>query len=281
MSLIRRGVLAAAPGLLATGPAIAGPRQRVVSLSPCLDEILVEVADRAQIAALSHFARDPEGSTVSAVARTYPQTYETAEEVMAIRPDLILASRHTSLATRAALERLGLNLELFAVPDTIADSAAQVTRIAALVGHPDRGARLIGRIETALATAKLPAGRPPISALVFQPRGLAAGEGTLMNELLTRTGFANAATRYGIRQWGTVSLEQLLADPPQILLSAEVQPGAPTWAERIISHPALTSLGGRMQRAVFPERLLYCGGPTLIQSAGILAAARQRMEHRG
>ena len=41
--------------MLAAGPvaASAGPR-RVVSLNACLDAILVHVADRGQIAALSH-----------------------------------------------------------------------------------------------------------------------------------------------------------------------------------------------------------------------------------
>jgi iron complex transport system substrate-binding protein len=32
-----------------------------------------------------------------------------------------------------------------------------------------------------------------------------------------------------------------------------------------------------MRRAVFPERLLYCGGPVLIDTAAALAAARRQV----
>jgi iron complex transport system substrate-binding protein len=113
---------------------------------------------------------------------------------------------------------------------------------------------------------------------VFQPRGFAAGDGTLMNELLTRAGFVNVAARYGIRRWGDVSLERLIADPPELLLSGETSPGAPTWAERIVTHPALGAIAGRLHRAVLPERLLYCGGPSMIETARLLAAARRAVE---
>ena len=276
--------LAIGAGLMLADGALAAPlpvrpaANRVVSLNPCLDQILVAVADRSQVAALSHYARDPQASSIAAVARSYPQTFESAEEVMMLRPDLVLASRHSAPATREALTRLGVAYEPFSVPNTVKASLAQITRIAALVGHPDRGAALIGRIDDALAAGARPPGAKPVTVLVFQPRGFAAGEGTLMNEMLTRAGFVNVAPRYGVRQWGDVSLERLIADPPQLLLSGETAPGAPTWAERIVTHPALASIAGRLHRAVLPERLLYCGGPSLIETAGILAAARRSVE---
>lgn len=280
--LTRRGAIGA--GLAVPGAAIAGPSllqrpaQRVVSLNPCLDQILVAVADRSQVAALSHYARDPQASSIAALAKSYPQTFESAEEVMMLRPDVVLASRHTAPATREALTRLGVAYEPFGVPDTVADSLAQIDRIAALVGHPDRGAALVSRIDDALAAGAAPPGARPVTVLVFQPRGFAAGDGTLMNELLTRAGFVNVAARYGIRRWGDVSLERLIADPPELLLSGETSPGAPTWAERIVTHPALGAIAGRLHRAVLPERLLYCGGPSMIETARLLAAARRAVE---
>jgi len=279
-SLTRRLTIGA--GLMLADAALAAPAraipQRVVSLNPCLDQILVAVADRSQVAALSHYARDPQASSIAEVAKRYPQTFESAEEVMMLRPDLVLASRHSAPATREALTRLGVVYEPFSVPNTVKASLAQITRIAALVGHPDRGAALIARIDAALAAGVKPPGAKPVTVLVFQPRGFAAGDGTLMNEMLTRAGFVNVAPRYGIRQWGDVSLERLIADPPQLLLSGETAPGAPTWAERIVNHPALAAIAGRLHRAVLPERLLYCGGPSLIETAGILAAARRSVE---
>jgi len=270
----RRTLVLAAGSSLLLGAAAAPPRPRVVSLNPCLDAILV------QIAAVSHWARDPEASGIVEVARTLPITYESAEEVVALRPDLVLTSQHSSPATREALRQLGVATALFKVPSTVADSVAQVRRIAGLVGHPDRGEALIARIEAALRRAAPPPGFRPITALVFQPNGFAAGHGTLVDDMLRRTGFINVAERYGIGQWGNVALERLLDAPPQVLLSGRSAADAGSWGERIVSHPALQSLGGRMVQVAFPERLLYCGGPNLIDSAAALAGARRQVMAR-
>lgn len=266
-------------------PPPARPK-RIISLNPCLDVILVRVADRRQIAALSHWSRDDYQSTIADVARTLPTTYESAEEIMAASPDLVITGRNASLATRNALARLGIPVVLFEVPETVDASLAQVKQVSALVGHPERGDALVADIDAAIAAAAPPpaassSGVRPISALVFMPGGFASGPGTLMDEMMRRAGLTNAITRYGIRQSVSVPLEQVIADPPDLLLSGAPFPGSPSWAERVMEHPALSRVSDRMQRAIFPEKLLFCGGPVLIETARTLAAARRRVEaHR-
>ena len=262
---------------LAGGTAHARALPRVVSLNPCLDAVLLQVADRAQIAALSHYARDAQQSTIAATARTYPITYESAEEVIALRPDVVLTASHSSPATRAALARLNIRTELFKVPNSWVENQEQIRRIAQAVGHPERGEALIARVEAAMAKGAPPPGTRPITALVFQPNGMAAGSGTLVDEMMRRAGFVNVAQRYGLKRWGNVSLERLLDDPPEVLLAGQAAPNAATWAERILVHPALAAVSPRMTRAVFPERLLYCGGPVLIDTAAALATARRHV----
>ncbi len=271
----RRAVLAGVAASFATPAIAAGAPRRIVSLNNCLDAQVVHLADRGQIAALSHYAREPEGSTIADLARTLPFTWETAEEVIALKPDLVLTSQHSSLATRNALKRLGIRTELFAVPNAVEESFAQIDRIAGLVGRPQRGAALKARIEAALAAAAPPQGARPIRAVIYQPNGFAAGKGTLMDEMMTRCGFENVAGHYGLGKWGNIPLERLLADPPEVLLRGEPAPGARSWADRVMTHPALKRVSHRMTRASLPERLLYCGGPVLIQTAAALAAARR------
>jgi len=258
---------------LAGGSAWAAP-QRVVSLNPCLDVILVNVADREQIAALSHFSVDNDTSTIAAIARTFPVSYETAEEVISFAPDLVLTSRHSSLATRNALRRVEIKTELFDEPKSVEQSIAQVRYIAGLVGHPERGEDLVARIEAALRAAAPPSGASPVSALIFQSNGFSTGGQTLVNEMLVRTGFANVAGAYGLNGWGNIPLEHVLANPPQMLLAGEFRQHIPSWADRVVRHPALRRTESQMKRATFPDRLLYCGGPVLIEAARTLAAAR-------
>lgn len=269
---------AAAAGLAASAlapPALAAAPSRVVSLNPCLDAILVHVADRAQIAALSHWSHDPQTSSLGTLGLSFPYTHESAEEIVALMPDLVLMARHSSAATRRALARLGIRAELFGMPNTVEENLDQVRQVARAVGRPAKGEALVARIQAAIAAATPPPGAPRLSALVYQAGGFAAAKGAMMDDMMTRAGFDNAATRYGLKRTGDVPLELVIADPPDVLLAGTPRPGAPTWADRVLGHPALAHLRGRMFRASFPQRLTFCGGPVLIDTAAMLARARR------
>jgi iron complex transport system substrate-binding protein len=262
-------VLIAAPVQAAPAPG------RVVSLNPCLDAILLSVADPGQIVALSHYSRDPSQSIVAAQARRYPFTWGSAEEVVALRPDLVLISGAGDLALTNVLPRLGVRQASFAVPASVDESLAQIERISSLVGHPDRGAALTARIRAALAAAAPAPGEPRLSALIYEYHGLASGPDTLVDELMRRAGFQNLAPRYGLRRTGEVPLDALVADPPQVLLAGRRAPNEPVWADRELSHPVLKALPPRVRRETFPEQLMFCGGPSIVPAIQALAQARE------
>jgi len=97
-----------------------------------------------------------------------------------------------------------------------------------------------------------------------------------MNEMMERAGLQNVASHYGVGKWGNVSLEHILMNPPELLLSGGSDDSMPSRAERIMRHPALASLSGKVIQARLDERLLYCGGPVLIRTAQALARARDQ-----
>jgi len=275
--MLLAAMLATAEGRAAS----ALPTPRVLSLSLCIDTVLVELAPREQIVALSHYAREPERSTIVELAHTFPVTYETAEEVVTLRPDLVLASRHSAFATRNALRRVGIPFELFNEPDSIAESIDQIRRIAKLIGRVAAGEALIARIERAVTAARLPAGRAPLSAAIYQPGGLTAGPDTLPGELMRTVGLINIAERYDIKRWRPLPLELLVASPPNVLLVGEVSPGAPTASEQVIQHRALRALDSQMNREPFAARLLYCAGPVMIDALRALVSARENAVKAG
>lgn len=271
-SLLIVAALACASGVAHAEPV---PPKRIVSLNMCVDAILVELVTHDRIAALSHYARDPQRSTIADIAQHLPITYETAEEVVALQPDLVLTSRHSAPATRNALERVGIRFELLDVPSTIAGSLEQVRQVARLLGAEREGEAMTARIEQALDAARLPAGEEPLTAAVYQPDGLSAGANTVVGELMQLAGLHNIAARYGVKNYRPLPLEVLVSAPPDVLLIGETSPDSPLRTERIVHHRALRALESQMSLEVFPARLLFCAGPTMIEAAATLARARE------
>lgn len=254
-------------------PTVAQPLRplRIVSLNPCVDAILMRVAAPAQIAAISHYSHDPRATSISLTqAMRFAVTSGTAEEVVGKRPDLVFAGQHVALPTILALQRLGIPLIKLTVPESIAESRAQVTTIARAVGAPARGARLNAAIDAAVRHAENHDGRL-VPALIWQGGGMVPGAGTLADELLRRAGFLNMSAVYGLKKWDVLPLEYLLARPPAVLFSVS---GKDARQDRMLSHPVMQRLSRQIAMTSYPSRLLHCAGPTIIDAVNQMAQSR-------
>ncbi len=251
-------------GCAAPAPVEEGALPTIVSLNPCTDAILAEVADPAQLFAISHYSHDPRASSMPlAEARRFRATGGTVEEVLALDPDLVVAGAFLPPATAQAFDRLGIRVETFGIVPDLAENAAQIRRLSVLAGHPERGEALLGRIDDALASARYDG--PKVDALLWQTGGIVPGERTLIARLLAHTGFASHSAARGLGQAAYLPLEQVLADPPQVVLAAG--------SERMLTPPVLRGLEGVRYERLDPA-LLYCGGPTVIRAVERLAEIR-------
>lgn len=258
------GGCSAAPVPAARQAAIA---PTVVSLNPCSDAVLAEVLPPVRLLAVSHYSHDPAGTSMDlAVARRFRATGGTVEEVLALDPDIVVGSTFLQPATRAALEQAGVQVETFGIASSVAESQAQVRRLAAAVGEAGKGEALARRMAQAVARLERAAPKKPVGTVLWQPGGIVPGEGTLIGELLRRAGLANHTAARGMHQADFLPLEQVLADPPALLLIAG--------NERAQHHPALDQLP-QTRRAMFDPSLLYCGGPSVIRAAARLEEISQ------
>jgi iron complex transport system substrate-binding protein len=141
---------------------------------------------------------------------------------------------------------------------------ARSARLAALAGHPERGEALLARIDAALAATRSKG--VPRATLLWQEGGIVPGEDTLIARLLAHTGFASHSAARGLGQGAYLPLEQVLADPPEVVLAAG--------SERMLTHPVLRTLDG-VRYVRLDSSLLFCGGPTVVRAAERLAEIRR------
>ncbi len=255
-----------------------GQRPSFVSLNPCLDAILVEVAQDKQILALSHYSFQPGGSRMDpAIAGRFAATGGTAEEVIALAPDIVLASVFLPAPTQSALEHAGLRVETFGSPRSVAESAVQVERMGALVGDASAAdalrARLLGVAagDSSDGASAKPAKAAP-SVLLWQAGQIVAGQETLIAELIKEAGFSSHAEALGFDQADYVTLEQVLSEPPDVLLVAGDSAGQ--------RHPALAQLSSTQVHAFDPS-LFFCAGPSIAEARAELIRLRELSERQG
>jgi iron complex transport system substrate-binding protein len=247
----------------------------IVSINPCVDAVLVRVAEPEQILALSHYSHDPEATSIPLdIARRFRVTSGTAEEVVALAPNLVMSGPHVAPSTIFALERMNIRILKFTVPESIGESERQIRQIAAAVGAPGRGEAMIASIERALAMAH-PREERRVPAVIWQGGGVVPGQGTLADELLQLTGYRNLSAEYGLKKWDVLPLEYLIDSPPDVVLSMAMGAGQ---QDRMLGHPAVRKLAARVAFRTYPFRLLQCGGPTIIEAVAQLAEVRRDME---
>ncbi|RYY25923.1 MAG: ABC transporter substrate-binding protein [Sphingomonadales bacterium] len=246
----------------------------IVSTNPCADAMLVELVPPERIAAISHYSQDPGATSIPLdVARRFRTTTGSAEEVVMMRPDLVVASAFTAPSTREAYRRAGLKTVYLDSPVTIAASKAQITELAGALGEAGAGDAMNARIDQAVTAARWSG--PQVSALIWIGGNLVSGGGNLLDEMMTGAGFSDHAAHYGLQFTGTLPMEHVIVDPPRVMLVPD-PPGrmASSRAAQLRSH-AIARLGGNVTEAHFSRDLVNCGGPVIAKAVTRLAEIRR------
>ena len=246
--------------------------QRIVSLNLCADQYLLALADRGQIAGLTHNAADPTMSAAAAKARGLHIMGQSAEEILAIDPDLIVGVPARRSGIMSALAGHNYRVVDLKSATSYDDIVTQVRDVAAAIGQVARGEVLIARMNSELAGLPRPLGAPV--AAYYQRRGYMSGTGTLVDDLMTRVGLTNLAGKLGRPVLSQMSLEQLMAAQPDYLIVESNSDRVTDQGTEMLHHPILDDI----PRLRLPQAWTVCGGPAYVLAARSLsrqiAAAR-------
>ncbi len=255
--------------------ACADAPRRVVSFNLCADQLVVALADPAQIAGLSPYATDPALSVVADRARAFRKADWQAESTLLLEPDLVLVGPNDRSITRRMLRSQGLRVVETGFVSDLESARRQIREVADLLGHRERGEKLIDDLERARARLAATAPKGERTALVVERGGYAQGPASLAATLLSEAGLkppAGAPAGYG----GFIPLEKFLVLQPDLVFLKDPPVAATDQGAIFLVHPALHALYPPERRIALPTRYTMCGGPALIAAFDYMAEEMAR-----
>jgi iron complex transport system substrate-binding protein len=197
--------------------------ERIVSLNPSNDEILCALVDEKRIAGLSKFSQDAATSYANEVAsRINVFVDRNAEQIISLRPDLVLAARYTKVDLKGLLAETKTPLVVTTDFRNFADVEVNLRLIGQAVGEEGRAELVIGEMRRKLAEARsrLRPGSEGLRMLYLASGNFSAGAGTSIHEILTAAGVKNAAAEAGVKGHVKLAPEQITQINPDVILIA-------------------------------------------------------------
>ena len=168
---------------------LASPPRRIISLYGGLTEILsaLGVADRV-VACIQG------DETVKEIPTVGTHLQPNVEMILALKPDLVVQGGVAKgMAALTRLEAAQVPVAMFA-PRDFAGLFSSITRLGFLTGREEAAAALTRSMEAKLAGVAQRVANRPRPRVFFEVRELnllAAGQGSLVNDIITRAGGEN------------------------------------------------------------------------------------------
>ena len=254
---------------------LASAAQRIVSLAPSNTEILFALGAGDKVVGRDEVSDYPEEAL--ALPTVGGWSGFSAEAIVALQPDLVLAAEINSPELVAELEGLGLTVYYLANPKTLEELYVNIEIVATLTGRD--ATKLTDSLKARVAAVD-----EKIMPLSYQPsvfyevdatdpsKPYSVGPGTFIHLLINRAGGANAVELAGITDpYPQISLEQLVIAPPDIIILGDSMWG--TTAEAVAARPGWDTLKAVVDGKIFPfdDNLVSRPGPRLIDGLEALA----------
>ena len=263
------GALLIAACDLDTRPRDAGTGPRVISLSPALTRIVLELGASGQLVGVDRFShRLPGVDDAVDLGGLFATDLERSVE---LAPTLVLAvGNREQQSYFDAMRRRGARVETFE-GHSLEEILHSYTRVGALLGREVEATRLATRVRTLLD--QLEDGRAEVEARVaivvaVDPLYVVGG-GSFVNELITVVGATNVFADLE-QPYARVGLEALAERAPDVLIDTTRAAGEDDAARRHWQrHPWVKRV------AVLPQGILTLPGPDLAEAAQMLRESLQ------
>jgi iron complex transport system substrate-binding protein len=249
---------------------------RIVSQTLGSDEILFPMVAPERLVGLSSLSRDPKYSNVVAEATRHPApSIESPEDMLRLKPDLIIIATYSRAESVQVLESTGAPVYRLANFDDLEGIMTSIRGLGAAVAEEAAAERIVGDMRRRLAAvAARRAGRPRPRVLSYSG-GFIAGRGTTFDDIVRRAGGINEAAVRGVDKFPRLSEEQVLAWNPDVLV-AGYMPGEEDVVRRRLTTGAgvgQTTAARRNQIVLIPMPRFLAVSQHVVDSVEQLAAS--------
>ena len=231
----------------------SGAAARIASLNLCTDEYLLLLADPQQVVSTSYLSQDTLESSLWKLARRYRGNRGNIEDVVTLKPSLILTMGGGGRSTALLARRLRIQALDLPYATDLDGVVRNLKMVGAAVGHEDRAETWAGKIRALRATAPARAR----DAIWISGHGDSLAADSLGAQWLSLAGLKQRPLS-GSR----VTLEQLLTSPPDVLIQSNYRSGQMSGGIRWLEHPIVRHAG--KLRVSTDGRPWTCLGPLMI-----------------
>ncbi len=255
---------------------LSQPAQHIVSLAPSNTEILFAIGAGQQVAGRDMFSDYPEA------AKSLPDIGGSMgefslEQIVALKPDLVLAAELNTPEQVKAFENLGLTVYYLKNPTTLEGLYTNLETVGKLTGHEADATTLIKSLQVRVAAVDAKMATVSDRPSVFYEldssdpaKPYTAGPGSYIDLLIARAGGSNVGAALE-GQWAQMSLEQLVVANPHFILLGDAAYGATP--KSLATRPGWETLSAIKENRVlaFDDNTVSRPGPRLIDGLEALA----------
>ena len=249
-SPLRRGLWL---GTLLLGLTAAAP-QRVVSLNLCTDELALLLTPKGKLASVTILAADRQETMLVGRAVGIPTNNGRMDSVAALRPDLVLTGGFSNRYATELAARLGSKVVDVRPANTLGELRSNIRNVAQAVYNTELGDRIIAALDADLD--QVPVKRQ--SAVLLSGGGYTVRTSGLSATLLRHAGLEQMSFP-GDR----ASIEQLIANPPKVIVITHYRATQSSRYQSWLAHPALRKLPKSTRILHVDGRAWTCLGPPI------------------
>ncbi|HTQ61760.1 MAG TPA: cobalamin-binding protein [Candidatus Solibacter sp.] len=195
------------------------PVRRIVSLSPSLTETIYALGLQDRLVGDTDYCDYPPAAQKK--PKVGGAINPSIEQIVALRPDLVLVTKLNRLETVHALGNLGIP-SYATDPHTVQEIVTSTERLADMLGAPEAGASVAAGLELHLADLRqrLSASIPRrVLFVVWADPLISVGKDTFIADALRLAGAASIVD--SSQDWPQISLEEVVRLQPDYLVFAE------------------------------------------------------------